>query len=97
MRKLAVFVIVAMVAGGAAAYVFYGRLTQPFRGYSSAEQYVEIPQGLGSRAIGSRLSTGNRRRATRHRCVSVRAIVASRLFEDLTPRPAHHDQTVGLA
>src|SRR5204862_530896 len=30
-------------------------IRQPFRGYSAAEQFVDIPSGLGMRAIGDRL------------------------------------------
>jgi UPF0755 protein len=56
MKKALIFVIVLVLLGGAAgAYVAYNRLNQPFRGYSDAETFVEIPSGAGSRAIGDRL------------------------------------------
>ncbi|MBI4484784.1 MAG: endolytic transglycosylase MltG, partial [Acidobacteria bacterium] len=34
---------------------FYRRVGEPYRGYSGAEQFVEIPSGIGPRAIGERL------------------------------------------
>jgi len=49
---LIVLVVLAGVAGGA---IMFGRLREPFRGYAAAEQFVEIPQGAGSRGIGDRL------------------------------------------
>jgi len=56
MKKVVIFVIVLILVGGAAgAYVAYSRLNRPFRGYSDAETFVEIPSGAGSRAIGDRL------------------------------------------
>ena len=56
MKKVVIFVIVFILLGGAvAAYVAYGRLNRPFRGYSESEAFVEIPGGAGSRAIGDRL------------------------------------------
>ena len=55
MRKLVIALsLLILVAGGAAA-AFYLRLHQPYRGYSGAEQFVEIPTGSGTRSIGDRL------------------------------------------
>jgi UPF0755 protein len=54
MKKLA-FVFLMLVGAAAAAGVFYWRASQPFRGYSGAEQFVEIPSGVGTKAIGDRL------------------------------------------
>src|SRR5215831_3701970 len=51
---LAVLLVIALVAGAAAAWIYFG-IQRPYRGYSSAEQFVEIPQGLGPRAIADRL------------------------------------------
>jgi UPF0755 protein len=51
---LALLLVVALLAGAAAAWVYFG-VGQPFRGYSTSEQFIEIPQGLGTRAIGQRL------------------------------------------
>jgi UPF0755 protein len=55
MKKLVFALLILAVAAAAGAYVFYGRLNEPFRGYSEAERFVEIPSGAGSRAIGGRL------------------------------------------
>jgi UPF0755 protein len=56
MKKVLIFVIALILLGGAAgAFVAYSRLNRPFRGYSDAETFVEIPSGAGSRAIGDRL------------------------------------------
>ena len=52
---LALLLVVALVAGAAASWIYFG-VRQPFRGYSTPEQFVEIPQGLGPRAIGERLA-----------------------------------------
>jgi len=46
---------VAVVASVAAAWRVGARVRQPYRGFSGAEQFVEIPQGAGSRTIGERL------------------------------------------
>jgi UPF0755 protein len=56
MKKLLAFVLLLIVlGGGAAAWVLYSRVGQPYRGYTETETFVEIPQGAGSRAIGERL------------------------------------------
>jgi UPF0755 protein len=55
MKKLAVLLLFTLIIGGAAAVTLYTRLQQPFRAYSGDEQFVEVPQGAGSRAIGERL------------------------------------------
>jgi len=57
-KKLIVFILVLVLAAGAAAALVYRRVTQPYRGYEGAEQFVELPQGSGSRAIGERLVGG---------------------------------------
>jgi UPF0755 protein len=46
--------LLAVGAGGAATWVYLG-IEWPFRGYTSDEQFVDIPPGLGTRAIGARL------------------------------------------
>ena len=53
-KLLALIVLLIVVAAGGAAFM-YTRINQPFRGYESAEQFVELPAGSGSLAIGQRL------------------------------------------
>jgi UPF0755 protein len=55
MKKLLGLVLLLLVAAGAAAGVMYMRVNQPYRGYEGAEQFVDIPTGAGSIAIGDRL------------------------------------------
>lgn len=52
-----VSVVLAIGAGAAAAmgWVLYERAREPFRGYATAEQFVEIAAGQGSMTIGRRL------------------------------------------
>ncbi len=55
MKKLAlVFLLLVVVAGAALAWL-YQRVREPFRGYGGVEQFVDLPAGSGSRAIGERL------------------------------------------
>lgn len=54
--RLAVLVlVVAAVAGGAAWWLRQQALT-PYRGYTDAEQFVDVPSGTGPRAIGAALA-----------------------------------------
>src|SRR5262249_54953182 len=55
MRRFVLFLVLAIVAAGAASAGLYMRVRQPFRGYEAAEQFVDIPQGAGTREIGERL------------------------------------------
>lgn len=55
MKTWIVLLLFVLVMGGAAAYSMYARVTEPFRGYEGSEQFVDIPAGAGSRAIGDRL------------------------------------------
>lgn len=55
MKKFLGVVVLVLVGAAAAAAWFYTRVNQPYRGYSAAEQFVEIPQGAGSLGIGERL------------------------------------------
>ena len=55
MKKVALFLVVLFLAVGAAAWVVYSRVQQPYRGYREVEQYVEVPPGSSTRAIGDRL------------------------------------------
>jgi UPF0755 protein len=54
-KVLGVLFLLVLVAAGAAAFMYW-RINEPFRGFQGAEQFVEIPQGAGSLAIGDRLA-----------------------------------------
>jgi peptidoglycan lytic transglycosylase G len=54
-RKAALFLLVIAIAAGAGAAVVYERTHALYRGFSGDEQFVDIPTGAGSRAIGERL------------------------------------------
>ncbi len=55
MKKLLGFLALVLIGAGVAAGVMYWRINQPYRGYEGTEQFVELPQGTGSVAIGERL------------------------------------------
>jgi len=59
MRKflliLLVVVLALAVGSGLFASVVWGRMYEPFKGYTVAEQFVEIPPGSGTTDIGRRL------------------------------------------
>src|SRR6266550_8051485 len=54
-KLLRLLFLLVLVAAGAAAFMYW-RINQPFRGFQGAEQFVDIPQGAGSMAIGDRLA-----------------------------------------
>ena len=54
-RKLSLAVLVLVILAGAAWYALYARITTPYRRDAESGQSVEIPPGLGTRAIGARL------------------------------------------
>jgi peptidoglycan lytic transglycosylase G len=56
-KRLVVWLFVTVVVGalGLGAWMFFG-LERPYKGYSEAEQFVEIPAGSGTAAIGRRLA-----------------------------------------
>ncbi|HEY7284627.1 MAG TPA: endolytic transglycosylase MltG [Vicinamibacterales bacterium] len=56
MKRFVIFVLFVAIMGGAAAFSMYARLNEPYRGFEAAEQFVDIPAGAGSRAIGDRLA-----------------------------------------
>ncbi|OLC51760.1 MAG: hypothetical protein AUI64_05115 [Acidobacteria bacterium 13_1_40CM_2_64_6] len=66
MKKFLAFVVFVIIVAGVGAAVMYRRITQPYRGYAGAEQFVDIPTGSGSSSIGDRLVAGGviRDRAT---------------------------------
>jgi UPF0755 protein len=53
-RILILLIVLGVGAAGAAAYVLWTRMHQPFQAFQG-EQFVEIPAGAGSRAIARRL------------------------------------------
>lgn len=55
MKKLALFIVVLLLAAGAGAFVLYTRVDQPYRGYDVDAQEVDIAPGSGTRAIGDAL------------------------------------------
>ena len=55
MKKIVAFLFLVLVGACGAAWLFYARAQEPYRGYQGAEQFVEIPQGAGSVTIGGRL------------------------------------------
>ena len=59
MRRLVLaLLLLLIIAAGAGAALMYTRVHALYLGYSSAEQFVDIPQGAGSRSIGERLVAG---------------------------------------
>ena len=55
MKKLIGFLILVLLGAGAAAGLLYLRVYEPYRGYAETEQFVDVPQGIGSLPIGQRL------------------------------------------
>jgi UPF0755 protein len=55
MKKIALVLLLLVVAALAAVWLIERRVHAPFRGYQTAEQFVDLPPGAGSRAIGDRL------------------------------------------
>lgn len=51
-KKLTLLLVVLLLAAGAAAYLLHQRVDAPFKGYEGDAQEVEIPSGVGTRAIG---------------------------------------------
>ena len=55
MKKIALILVVLMCAAAGAAAFMYLRVRDPYRGYAGTEQFVDIPTGAGTRAIGEHL------------------------------------------
>ena len=53
--RLSFLVVLLVCAGVAAAWILYQRTHESFRGYTAAEQFVDVASGQGSMAIGRRL------------------------------------------
>ena len=56
MKRLLLFVILLLVVCAAGAGWVYLGVNRPYKGYAESEQFVEIPQGAGTAAIGRRLA-----------------------------------------
>jgi len=54
-KKLALVLVVLVLAAAAGAFVVYARVGQPYRDYDTEAQEVEIAPGSGTRAIGDAL------------------------------------------
>jgi peptidoglycan lytic transglycosylase G len=54
-KVVGLLLLVAIVAGGAAAGMAWTRLQTPYKGYTSTEQFVEIPARAGAAEIRQRL------------------------------------------
>jgi UPF0755 protein len=53
MRRAIILIVLAAIAAGTwMGWRQYLRLEAPYRGYAAAEQFVEVPGGLGPQAIG---------------------------------------------
>jgi UPF0755 protein len=57
-KKTVVLVFLVLAGAGLAAGLFYLRAREPYRGWAGPEQFVEIPPGARSLAIGERLVAG---------------------------------------
>jgi UPF0755 protein len=56
MKRFALLVLAVLLIGAGAGAWFYSGVDRPFKGYDAPELFVEIPQGAGSVAIGTRLA-----------------------------------------
>lgn len=56
MKRFLILVAVAIALLAGAGAWFYASVDRPYKGYTAAEQFVEIPQGSGSAAIAGRLA-----------------------------------------
>lgn len=55
LKRLTLLLVLGLVAVGAAGAWIYSRVNEPYRGYTAAEQFVDIPIGAGPVSIGQRL------------------------------------------
>ena len=58
MKKLLLYLVLIVTGAGVAGGWFYLRAQEPYRGYEGSEQFVDIPPGASSFAIGERLVAG---------------------------------------
>jgi UPF0755 protein len=55
-RVLIALVVLVLLALAAGAYLIIARSSEPYKGYSGSEQFVEVPPGASPNAIGRRLA-----------------------------------------
>ncbi len=55
MRRAFVLLLILIAVAAIPAGTVYVRLRQPYRGFTGSEQFVDVPQHVGTRAIGGRL------------------------------------------
>jgi UPF0755 protein len=55
-RWLLGLLLLLVIATAGAGWWFWQRLEEPYKGFSEAEVFVDIPQGSGARVIGKRLA-----------------------------------------
>jgi UPF0755 protein len=55
-RVLIALVVLVLLALAAGSYLIIARSSEPFKGYDSDEQFVEVPAGASPNAIGRRLA-----------------------------------------
>lgn len=55
LRKLLGLVLLAALAAGGGAFLLVSRLDEPFKGYDTEAQEIDIPAGSGTRVIGRQL------------------------------------------
>jgi UPF0755 protein len=56
MKKLGILLLCLLLVGVGAVAAIDVRAGRPYRGYGGAEQFVDIPAGAGTKAIGERLA-----------------------------------------
>ncbi len=55
MRRLIIFIVVVAAIMAAVAGFYYARVDEKYQGYDAPEQFVDVPSGAGSQAIGAAL------------------------------------------
>ena len=55
LKRLALLFLLALVVAGAGGWWVYSKVNEPYRGYTDAERFVDIPPGTGPVGIGQRL------------------------------------------
>lgn len=55
LKRLVLLLLLVLVVAGAGGWWIYSKVNEPFRGYTTAEQFVDIQPGTGPVGIGQRL------------------------------------------